>query len=151
MALPEVKLLSYNFENSLFEELAAHHFAKELWPLVYILSDGDSKMAYVGETTDAFARMSAHLKHEHKSKLSAVHLISSEKFNKSATLDIEANLIKYMSGDQVFQLLNGNLGLANHNYYQKKEVYWDLFTSLWNQLRAKGITRHSLSHIDNSD
>lgn len=151
MASPEVKLLSYNFENSLFEELAAHHFAKELWPLVYILSDGDSKMAYVGETTDAFARMSAHLKHEHKSKLSAVHLISSEKFNKSATLDIEANLIKYMSGDQVFQLLNGNLGLANHNYYQKKEVYWDLFTSLWNQLRAKGITRHSLSHIDNSD
>lgn len=151
MASAEVKLLSYKFENSLFEELGAHHFAKDLWPLVYILSDGDSKMAYVGETTDAFARMSAHLKHDHKSKLSAVHLISSEKFNKSATLDIEANLIKYMSGDQVFQLLNGNLGLANHNYYQKKEVYWDLFTSLWNQLRAKGITRHSLSHIDNSD
>jgi DUF2075 family protein/SOS-response transcriptional repressor LexA/predicted GIY-YIG superfamily endonuclease len=151
MASPEVKLASYDFDPALFDQLSGHPFAKDLWPLVYILSDGTSKMAYVGETTDAYARMSAHLKHPHKSKLSAVHLISSEKFNKSATLDIEANLIKYMSGDQVFQLLNGNLGLANHNYYQKKEVYWDVFTSLWDLLRAKGITKHSLSHLDNSD
>lgn len=56
-----------------------------------------------------------------------------------------------MSGDNKFTLLNGNLGLANHNYYQKKEVYWDMFNTIWNQLRAEGISKHSIEHIDNSD
>ena len=46
--------------------------------------------------------MGTHLKHKTKSKLTSVHLITSEKFNKSATLDIESNLIKYMSGDNKF-------------------------------------------------
>lgn len=146
-----VKINHYDFQNSLFENFSANHFAKDLWPLVYILSDGESKTAYVGETTDAYSRMGAHLKHKTKSKLTSVHLITSEKFNKSATLDIESNLIKYMSGDNIFQLLNGNLGLANHNYYQKKEVYWDIFNSIWNQLRAEGISKHSIEYIDNSD
>lgn len=151
MIQTQVKINHYDFENSLFEDFSTNHFAKDLWPLVYILSDGDSKTAYVGETTDAYSRMGTHLKHKTKSKLTSVHLITSEKFNKSATLDIESNLIKYMSGDNKFTLLNGNLGLANHNYYQKKEVYWDIFNTIWNQLRAEGISKHSIEHIDNSD
>ena len=151
MIQTQVKINHYNFENSLFEDFNTNHFAKDLWPLVYVLSDGDTKTAYVGETTDAYSRMGTHLKHKTKSKLTSVHLITSEKFNKSATLDIESNLIKYMSGDNKFTLLNGNLGLANHNYYQKKEVYWDIFITIWNQLRAEGISKHSIEHIDNSD
>ena len=151
MIQTQVKINHYDFENSLFEDFSTNHFAKDLWPLVYILSDGDTKTAYVGETTDAYSRMGTHLKHKTKSKLTSVHLITSEKFNKSATLDIESNLIKYMSGDNKFTLLNGNLGLANHNYYQKKEVYWDIFNTIWNQLRAVGISKHSLKYIDNSD
>lgn len=151
MVSPQVKINSYNFENSLFDDFSNNHFAKDLWPLVYILSDGKTKTAYVGETTDAYARMSTHLKHNKKSKLTSVHLITSDKFNKSATLDIESNLIKYISGDNVYQLLNGNLGLANHNYYQKNEVYWDIFKSVWNQLRSEGIAKRSIEHIDNSD
>lgn len=151
MIQTQVKINHYDFENSLFEDFSTNHFAKDLWPLVYILSDGDTKTAYVGETTDAYSRMATHLKHKTKSKLTSVHLITSEKFNKSATLDIESNLIKYMSGDNKFTLLNGNLGLANHNYYQKKEVYWNIFNTIWNQLRAEGISKHSIEHIDNSD
>jgi len=151
MIQTQLKINHYDFENSLFEDFSTNHFAKELWPLVYILSDGDTKTAYVGETTDAYSRLGTHLKHKTKSKLTSVHLITSEKFNKSATLDIESNLIKYMSGDNKFTLLNGNLGLANHNYYQKKEVYWDIFNTIWNQLRAEGISKHSIEHIDNSD
>jgi len=151
MVSTQVKINHYDFENNIFENLNTNHFAKDFWPLVYILSDGQTKTAYVGETTDAYSRMGAHLKNKTKSKLTAVHLITSEKFNKSATLDIESNLIKYMSGDNMFSLLNGNIGLANHNYYQKKEVYWDIFNSVWNQLRAKGISKHSIKHIDNSD
>ena len=147
----QVEIQHYGFENTLFERFNTNRFVKELWPLVYILSDGDTRTAYVGETTDAFSRMSAHLKHHRKSKLTSVRLITSEKFNKSATLDIESNLIKYMSGDNIYKLLNANLGLANHNYYQKKQVYWDIFNDIWNQLRSEGIAKHSLEHIDNSD
>ena len=141
----------YDFDSNLFHEFQTVHSAKDLWPLVYILSDGVSKEAYVGETTDAYARMSSHLKNNIKNRLTAVHLITSEKFNKSATLDVESNLIKYISGDGQFKLINGNIGLANHNYYQKKEVYWDIFRSIWDNLRAEGIAKNSIDFIDNSD
>lgn len=135
-------------KNSYLDNL---HYAKDLWPVVYILSDGNVNQAYIGETTDTYNRLATHLKNNDKNKLTEVHLISSNTFNKSATLDIESNLIKYFSGDGKYKLLNGNIGLANHNYYQKKELYWDIFKSIWDQLISKGITQHSLEHIDNSD
>ncbi len=141
----------YEFNGSMFSEFQSIHYAKDLWPVVYILSDGEIMEAYVGETTDTFARMANHLANNKKNKLTAVHIITSEKFNKSATLDIESNLIKYISGDGQYKLLNGNIGLANHNYYQKKEVYWDVFRNIWNKLRTEGISKHSLEYIDNSD
>lgn len=145
------EIIRYDFNSNLFDAFQSLHYAKDLWPLVYILSDGTVKEAYVGETTDVYARMNSHLKSDIKNKLTAIHLITSEKFNKSATLDIESNLIKYISGDGLYGLKNANIGLANHNYYQKKEIYWDLFKSIWDKLRAEGVTKHSLEYIDNSD
>lgn len=147
----EFKIQHYDFDQKLFDEFQGQHYAQDLWPIVYVLSDGDKNEAYVGETTDALSRMSSHLKNNEKKKLSIVHFITSEKFNKSATLDIESNLIKYISGDGKYKLINGNVGLANHNYYQKKEVYWNMFTSIWDNLRSEGLAKHSLEHIDNSD
>lgn len=141
----------YDFNSTMFSEFHNIHYAKDLWPIVYILSDGTIKEAYVGETTDTYARMNNHLKSNAKNKLTAVHLITSDKFNKSATLDLESNLIKYISGDGQYKLLNANIGLANHNYYQKKEIYWDIFKSIWDKLRAEGISKHSIDYIDNSD
>ncbi len=141
----------YDFNSNLFSEFQNLHYAKDLWPLVYVLSDGNIKEAYVGETTDVYARMTSHLRSNAKNKLTAIHLITSEKFNKSATLDIESNLIKYISGDGQYKLVNGNIGLANHNYYQKKTVYWDIFISIWNKLRSEGVAQHSIDYIDNSD
>ena len=41
MIQTQVKINHYDFENSLFEDFSTNHFAKDLWPLVYILSDGD--------------------------------------------------------------------------------------------------------------
>jgi hypothetical protein len=151
MNQPVVEIKQHAFSSSLFEDLNKNHYAKDLWPLVYILSDDHTQEAYVGETTHVYARMTAHMKHSAKRKLTSVHLITSAKFNKSATLDIESNLIKYIAGDGKYKLMNANLGLANHNYYQKQEVYWDVFQSVWNKLRLEGITKHSLEHIDNSD
>jgi DUF2075 family protein/SOS-response transcriptional repressor LexA/predicted GIY-YIG superfamily endonuclease len=148
---PVFSIKKFDFDSSLANEFNNIHYVKDLWPIVYILSDGNVNEAYVGETTDAYARMSSHLKNNIKNKLSAVHLISSEKFNKSATLDIESNLIKYLSGDGQYKLINGNIGLANHNYYQKKEVYWDIFKSIWDNLRSTGIAKYPIDYIDNSD
>lgn len=146
-----IQVNRYNFDNDVSIELDANFFAKDFWPLVYIISDGKTKTAYIGETADAFSRMQAHLKNDKKSKLSSVLLITCDKFNKSATLDIESSLIKYMSADKVFKLLNGNLGLTNHNYYQKNEVYQEVFKSVWDELRSLGVTKHSLDFLDNSD
>lgn len=147
----EFEIRKYQFTSDVFEEFANNHYANDLWPLVYILSDEDVKLAYIGETTDVHARLGTHLKNNKKQSLTSVRLITSDKFNKSATLDIESNLIKYIAGDGQYELLNGNLGLANHNYYQKKETYWSMFNSIWNKLRAEGVVKHSIEYINNTD
>lgn len=141
----------HEFDNQLSDKIKLNRFISDLWPLVYIISDDLNKEAYIGETTDAVSRMVAHLKNNKKKRLSMVHLIISEVFNKSATLDIESNLIRYFSGDGLFTLINGNLGIANHNYYQKNEIYWDLFKDLWTRLKKEGLVKNSLDFIDNSD
>ena len=120
------------------------------WPIVYFLKNKNTKCAYVGETTDVLARISTHLKSEEKKQLSSVNLILSDLFHKSATLDLESNLIKYISADKQYTLQNGNLGISNHQYHEKK-VYWKLFKEIWDELRQIGIARHSLDFINNSD
>jgi len=144
------EIKNYRFNSDITDQISTLKFAKDFWPIVYIISHDDENLAYIGETTDVISRMSAHRKSSEKSKLTAVYLIESDQFNKSATLDIEANLIKYFAGDGKYILLNGNLGIANHSYFQKQE-YWQLFTSIWDELRSRGITRNSLETIDNSD
>lgn len=144
------EVTDYEFSDGLLAELYNSEHADCNWPVVYILSDKEAMEAYVGETTDTRNRMSTHLKHPKKKKLTTVHLVTSYQFNKSATLDIEADLIKYLAGDGQFALMNGNLGLGNHTYYQKAE-YERLFHNLWEELRSNGIARHSLKYINNTD
>lgn len=146
-----VDVSSYGFTAEALSGIQVNEYATSNWPLVYILSDGAARRAYVGETTDTLTRLGTHLKHSDKGRLTAVHLISSERFNKSATLDIESSLIKYMAADGRFSLLNGNLGLVDHNYYQKDELYSPIFRETWDKLRAHGVAQHSLEAIDNSD
>jgi DUF2075 family protein len=141
----------YNFDSELEKEIIENHREYLSWPLVYFLNDQKTKDAYVGETTDVLKRMRAHSKTASKKDLTSVNLIVSEYFNKSATLDVEANLIRYINADGNYNLKNANLGIADHRFYQKKEVYWELFSNIWNELRSIGIARHSLEHIDNSD
>jgi hypothetical protein len=84
---PTVEINRYTFTEEHLKEVRANNFAQSYWPLVYVLSDDHERKAYVGETADAASRISTHLKHNDKQKLSVVHLIASSKFNKSATLD----------------------------------------------------------------
>lgn len=146
-----LQVLKYEFENEITTELNKNSFAKNFWPVVYVLSHNGQKHAYVGETADALNRMTTHLKHDKKGKLAAAHIISSDTFNKSATLDVESKLIRYMAADGNFELMNGNLGLADHNYYQKEELYSQLFTDIWDKLRGEGLVKHSIEYINNSD
>ncbi len=145
------EIRKFDFNAAISEKIDGLNFANNLWPIVYLLSQGKEKIAYVGETADAVKRMNTHLKNTKKRKLTEAHLIESKMFNKSATLDIESNLIKYISGDGQYQLLNDTIGLANHNYYQKEEVYWGMFTSIWDSLRSLGIADQSIEEINNSD
>lgn len=141
----------YDFNSTIESTLIQHHHNFLNWPIVYFLNDKKVKDAYVGETTDVINRLKAHLKNNKKQNLSSVHLILSELFNKSAGLDLEAYLIRYISADGQYTLQNGNLGITNHHYYQQKEIYRDVFKDIWDELRSLGIARHSLEYIDNSD
>lgn len=145
---PVIKRVAFN--KKLIDDIENWSYAKDLWPVVYILNDGDIKEAYVGETIDLLNRMNIHLKSDVKNKLAEACFITNDWFNKSATLDIESNLIKYISGDGYYVLQNANIGLANHNYYQKQQ-YWDIFREVWNKLRSEGIAKHSIEYIDNTD
>ncbi|HFK5507936.1 DNA/RNA helicase domain-containing protein [Elizabethkingia anophelis] len=140
----------YDFDHLTETKINNNHKDYLSWPIVYFLKNKNTKSAYVGETTDVLTRINTHLKSEEKKQLSSVNLILSDLFNKSATLDLESNLIKYISADGQYSLQNGNLGISNHQYYEKK-VYWDLFKDIWDELRQIGITRHSLDFINNSD
>ncbi len=65
-------------------------------------------------------------------------------------MDIESNLIQYMSSDGRYKLQNGNAGLIDHNYYQR-EQYQSLFDNLWEHLLVEKYAKNPLSRIDNSD
>ena len=147
------KIDRFLFNSTINKALSEYWYAQELWPIVYLLKEtiSSKKRAYIGETTDPLNRFYQHISHPEKKLLSEAYLITSNKFNKSATRNLESNLIKYLSGDASYELLNVNLGLDNHNYFQKDEVYAPIFRSVWDQLRKRGITQHTLASIDNSD
>ena len=147
----KIDIIKHDFCEGVKSELSYNQKIKNLWPIVYIINDKNLKEAYIGETTDGISRISSHLKNDKKSKLTELRLISSNLFNKSATLDIESNLIKYIHGDGYYNLLNANIGIANHSYYQKEEIYWDIFKDIWNELKNEGLVKRNIEEIDNSD
>lgn len=116
------------------------------WPVVYILNNSDK--AYVGETLCAYKRVSQHLSNPLKTGFENINIILDDEFNKSAILDIEAFLIRYMSADQ--KLDNLNEGLYDYSYYEK-EKYVAKFEPLWNILKNYGLVKGRLIDIENSD
>ena len=119
-------------------------------PVVYIIYCNKTKLAYIGETTNISSRISQHLLNKEKRKLKDIRVIFSAYFNKSAALDIESSLIKFMQADSQFQLLNANAGMSDHVYYQK-DKYQSTFKSIWEDLKSGNIVKHDLLDIENSD
>jgi DUF2075 family protein/DNA replication protein DnaC len=148
--ISSLQINKYSFDKAGAEEFSLNNFMKNSWPVVYIIKDEDLKEAYVGESTNAINRMKNHLANDERNKLKDLLVIGCDKFNKSAVLDIESNLIQYMSADKNYKLQNGNAGLVDHTYYQR-EQYSLLFKSIWEQLQKQNYAKNSLSRIDNSD
>lgn len=141
----------YDFNKISIDKIAQNTWVKNQWPVVYFLRNDNRKIAYVGESTNAFSRIKNHLSNPKKSEIfEKISIIGSDKFNKSATLDIESNLIQYLMADRTYVPQNGNQGLINHNYYQQ-DLYKDLFKEIWNRLLDKKIVSKSLREIENSE
>lgn len=84
-----------------------------------------------------------------------MNVILDKKFNKSATLDIEQNLIRMFYADDRFDsdsgILNKNNGQSSkHNYYQR-EMYLNKLVDIWKKLQQKKLANNSYNHIINSD
>ena len=142
-----INIEKYKFDNNVVKKLENTKFGNK-WPIVYIINN--NKEAYVGETVNAYMRAKQHLCNPKRRLLRVINIISSEKFNKSVILDLEAFLIKYMSADEKFKLQNGNGGLQHHNYYQR-EMYEGKFKEIWEMLKKERIVQNDLKVIENSN
>jgi uncharacterized protein len=141
----------YDFHKNALDKIEQNLWVKNQWPLVYFIQNESKRIAYVGESTNASSRIKNHLSNPNKSQVfNKISIIGSDKFNKSATLDIESSLIQYITSEGTYQLQNGNYGLVNHNYYQQ-DLYKDLFKEIWNKLIEKKIVSKSLTEIENSE
>lgn len=140
----------YDFKRESLIKIDQNPWVKNQWPLVYFIQNDFQKIAYVGESTNASSRIKNHLANPERCKLNKISIIGSDKFNKSATLDIESNLIQYITAEGTYKLQNGNYGLINHNYYQQ-DLYKNLFKEVWNKLIEKRIVTKSLLEIENSE
>ena len=118
------------------------------WPMLYILENG--KQAYIGQSNHVKTRMDEHLKNKEKQIFDKVHFIYSSQFNQSVTFDYEAKLIQYIVADELYEVHNKNAGMADKEYYNKKE-YDEKFQVLWRKLQREKIVKHSLEELENSD
>jgi len=142
-------IVTFKFEKNNFSDIKKYKFG-ENWPVVYIIEDG--KEVYIGETTSLYNRSNQHYEIEKKKRLSKIHVITDKEYNKSASLDIESSLIQYMAADELFILQNGNKGIQNHNYFNRKK-YKDKFKKIWNNLREMSppLAKKEEAEIENSD
>ena len=118
------------------------------WPMLYILENG--KQAYIGKSNHVKNRMSQHHSSIDKRIFDKVHFIYSSKFNQSVTFDYESKLIQYIVADELYEVRNKNAGMADKEYYGKKE-YDEKFQVLWRSLQREKLVKHSLEELENSD
>ncbi len=140
----------YDFNKESLSKIEQNTWVKNQWPLVYFIQNDFIGTAYIGESTNASSRIKNHLANPERCKLNKISIIGSDKFNKSATLDIESNLIQYITAEGTYELQNGNYGLINHNYYQQ-DLYKNLFREVWNKLVERKVVTKSLTEIENSE
>lgn len=143
---------SYNFKTFKYEFDQIEKFGS--FPLIYILINKDKHIAYIGETSSVIRRMKDHSKDpKRKNIINETLLITSNEFNKSATFNIETNLIDFFFADAKYLLQNisqKNIKVT-HNYYNKKYFNETVFKDIWNELLKLNIVTDTLENIKNKD
>ncbi|MFK3834547.1 DNA/RNA helicase domain-containing protein [Microbacterium sp. NPDC087868] len=124
------------------------------WPVVYVIDGATGRRIpglYVGETVSTATRMRQHLAGSKKHDgLESIRVVIDHTFNKSACLDLESHLIRWFHGDGQYEILNGNDGLTDAQYYDR-ELYRESFRDIFEALRAQGMFARSIPQIENSD
>lgn len=142
-----------NLTSSAISDWVAGDERRRNWPVVYVLDGADSAGAgavYVGETVNAAARMRQHLANPAKNVLRRVRVVIDDTFNKSACLDLESHLIRWLAGDGQFTVMNGNEGIIDARYFER-DRYRDSFRDIFEELRSEGVFQRSIPEIENSD
>lgn len=124
------------------------------YPIVYILyNERKRPSAYIGQTVQATRRLKNHLEDKRRRNLNRSILIGHEKFNQSATYNIESNLINYFIADNHFQLQNVSQTSSRetHNYFEKSFYNEELFQAIWEKLREEKIVSDTLENLRNKD
>lgn len=124
------------------------------YPIVYILYNEKKRpSAYIGQTVQASRRLRNHIEDKRRKNLNRSILIGHEKFNQSATYNIESNLINYFIADNHYQLQNVSQTRSRvmHNYYQKSFYNEELFQVIWEKLREEKIVSDTLENLRNKD
>lgn len=149
---PTIKEYPYN--NQGLKELEEGESREESkiisrYPTVYVVNDKKKKKiysVYVGETNNIAKRTAQHLHDDPKSredwrellesKTAKMYVIGHQHFNKSMTLDIENQLMLYLSSVENVKALYNRRSNDQDEYYPVNEVQ-DIFTQIWTQLHQK--------------
>lgn len=142
------EIAEFAFTRSEVEALTSRDVRADNWPVVYVLSD--SADIYVGETLNAKMRLRQHLESNERGRLELMRLVLDDTFNKSVCLDLESYLIRLLSGDGKYQVINKNAGVVDRRYYNRDE-YRRQFEEIFNHLRSRGVFDQSRTEIENSD
>ncbi len=138
----------FPFDKRVLKGLSDTNPRLENWPVVYTI-DND-KSIYVGETTNARVRMQQHLESPTKQGLKRIRVIINEEFNKSVCLDLESHLIRYLAADEKYEVINGNHGISDADYFERSR-YREDFDEIFKQLFEQGVLTRSIPDIVNSN
>lgn len=146
-------MTAYNIERFPFDQNAINDWGLAdpvgiNWPVVYTLNN--DKEIYVGETLNATSRLNQHLKSSTKQALTSVQIILNSRFNKSACLDLESQLIKLFAADGAYRVMNANAGITEGNYFER-DSYRESFNELFEALLRDGLLSRPIPEIVNSN
>ncbi|MEV8266966.1 DNA/RNA helicase domain-containing protein [Microbacterium sp. NPDC076911] len=144
----------FDFTKPGVDRWAAQDERRRNWPVVYVLDGAavpGTAAVYVGETIQAATRIHNHLANDEKrNSFRRVRVVMDETFNKSACLDLESHLIRWLAGDGQYTVMNVLAGVTDSGYYERN-VYREGFREIFEKLRADGVFQRSIPEIENSD
>lgn len=157
---PIIRKYDYSINSDIKQEILKQNNTNEehelitRFPTVYIVIDkirGNKKKfgqfkAYVGETNNIVRRTEEHLNSEsedrtdwtelNNSKDAKIIVIAHKEFNKSLTLDIENQLMKYLLSDDAIGELN-NRRSNDQDLYFTRDHFRNIFQNIWEELSKK--------------